>query len=1027
MSRPQRSESRLAPASMLRSAALALLPVLLTAALPDALGQQPEERQYTVRIYWTDARPVLDGQMQDPCWQNAEAIGDFRMFQKPGDAATEQTEVRLCYDADHLYVHWRLHESRMDKLAYGPPEDMRDILDFNGDVAELFLDPGKTRKRKIQFCASPLGTRYDGSGKKGANFNPEWNVKPLIGPAYWTLEMAIPFAELIHRDEFIGTPQPGDEWGIQFCRDQAHLHEWSQWKPTPRSFHETDKFGTAVFMGRKQGPQMPRVELVSDSRLWFGRGALRFELKPASPLSESEWQLSVDGTEQHRERRPVPQTGALAGAFHLADGGVWDARMTLYERDRKLYAARTFAVLPNVVRMLQTVRDQTDRAEQALQGFEHPAKPELADSIRRVRQDLGGSLVQVGKADDLTAADWGELVAAAEAVRKRWDEVEFDVHLIQHYPRDAGNVVPFAVGCAGPDEKVYRNTRYRGSLDEPVRLAAAGGEYESFQLVVIPFWRQLDNVTVSFSGLEGVSGHIPAAQFTHHLVDYVQLEGLDPDDRTMNSCEPDILWPGKPFAVPRGEVRAVWVDVLLPRGTAAGEYVGSIEVSAEGRSIHKPVRVHSYGFDLPKTATLDNNFWYGPTDYTWGRFYGAGHYGDIEYTPAMYEEHARTLSRYRVTCFADSVLTMSPHFTIYREPDGHFSFDFSKWEEFIRIGLKYGSNAYRGALSCNLGAMYIFRQDRQIVDRATGETVRIKDVMGDWFEQHKQGKAYWDTHPLYRDYLRAYIEFMKQMGILDMASWEIYDEPNSNARWLDMIRHHKFLREYAPELKLMNYGVEPLCRKAGKTALGLIDIWAPHLTGITPECLRTMQQRRAEFEEQFWFYTCGERRDKNGNHSPYLYYHRSYLGPRIHAWFAWKLKADGILIYAMSSVPEANIKLKHRDQQWPATPWSDGKSRGCGTLIYPGPNFELIPGMRLASIRDGLEDYEYFAYLHKRRAYLDPDTDGRLLEIIEDELEVEPSIISSHYVWTKNREELEQKRQRLAQLIAQVSRIIDAK
>jgi hypothetical protein len=313
--------------------------------------------------------------------------------------------------------------------------------------------------------------------------------------------------------------------------------------------------------------------------------------------------------------------------------------------------------------------------------------------------------------------------------------------------------------------------------------------------------------------------------------------------------------------------------------------------------------------------------------------------------------------------------------------------------------------------------MYIFWEHRKIVDRASGNELPISEAIPDWLKGQADGTTYWDTHPIYRDYLKAYLEFLKRVGVFAMASWEIYDEPNSNPRWLDMLRHHQFLRQYVPELKLTNYGVDPTQRKAGTTALGLIDTWAPHLPDITPECLQLMQERRVRFGEKFWFYTCGERSDKDGNLSPYLLYHRSYLGPRLHAWYAWSLKADGMLIFAMSGIPEANVKPKARDQQWPATDWLDGKSRGCGTLIYPGPGFELVPGMRLASIRDGLEDYDYLHLLHGLLAYLDPEDGKDLVAAVERELRLEPEILDGCFHWTHDRHVLEAKRDRLAALI----------
>ena len=994
--------------------------VILFTSVLVGFAVEPPGKEYVLNVYWTDVAPVLDGKMTDACWGAAECITDFRTFQKPEECATQQTEVRVCYDAANLYLFWKLHEARMDKLLYGAPEDMRDMLDFNGDVAEMFFDPGKTREHKVQLCASPLGTRFDGSSKRGVHFSPEWSVKAGIAADHWTLEIMVPFAELAHEGEFMATPQVAEEWGIQFCRDQAHLHEWSQWRPTPRGFHEVDKFGTAIFRGRRDGRALPRVTRASEELLRFGAGALEFTVDAGGAPLTAKYSLRRGDTTVPDASVTV-EGGVVRAPYHIVEGGRWAFSLEAHSGTQLVYTAFSFSVLPPVARQLREIGEQTRLARDALTGFRHPAVPGLTASLERLEAAAATPLAALGKAQDLSPGEWNDLVKATEGALRQWETARFDLHLVKLF-RELEDARSFAVGVAGPDEKIYRHTLYNGGLTAPVEVSAAGGEYESFQLVVIPFWQKLTGVQVEFSDLRGGGGRavVPAASLSYRLVDYVTLDGADPDDPELHAQEPDILWAARPFDVDKGQVQSVWVDVRVPPGTPLGDYTGTVRVTAGETTVTRPIVVHAFGFDLPVTASLENNFWFGPTDYSWGNFYGSGHYGDTEYTLEMYKKHAAMLSRYRVTCFADSVLTMSPHFTIYREADGHYSFDFSRWEEFIKVGLAHGSNSYRASLSCNLGAMYLFKKWRKVIDRETGEEIVLETLIGDWLAGFKEGTAYWDTHPVYLDYLKAYIAFMKRVGVFEMASWEIYDEPNSNPRWLDMIRHHKFLRRYVPELKLTNYGMEPTGRKAGKTALGLIDVWAPHLTGITPERLRIMHERRQRFNEKFWFYTCSERYDKDKNLSPFLYYHRSYLGPRIHGWFAWRLRADGMLIFAMSSVPKINVKKKNRDQQWPASAWHDGKSRGCGVLIYPGPDYELIPSMRLASVRDGLEDYEYFHTLHGLLAYLDLETDAALMASVERELEIEGEIIETHYIWTKDRGLLERKRARLAALIRQV-------
>ena len=50
------------------------------------------------------AAPRLDGTLNDPIWQRAPIVADFRQREPlETQAATEKTEVRILYDARHVY------------------------------------------------------------------------------------------------------------------------------------------------------------------------------------------------------------------------------------------------------------------------------------------------------------------------------------------------------------------------------------------------------------------------------------------------------------------------------------------------------------------------------------------------------------------------------------------------------------------------------------------------------------------------------------------------------------------------------------------------------------------------------------------------------------------------------------------------------------------------------------------------------------------------------------------------------------
>ena len=958
----------------------------------------------TIDICWTDAPPAIDGKMDDACWRDASCAKDFGLFQKAG-WPTRQTEVYVCYDAANLYVFWKLLESDMDKFCPGNPPDLKDFVTWK-DTPELFLDPGCTRKHFFQFVACWQGAQYDGSSKRGRGFNAEWQVKGGLFERGWTMEMAVPFTELIHPGEFIGTPRPGDRWGINFCRNQGSNSEWSQWETSMQGFQEPARFGTAVFRGRKRGPALPVVKARPSKPLFFGVGSLAFTIDGAAQGLAGERAMVRNGRKTSKRASHVAGREWTA-PYTITAGGVWDVRVKLTQTGRTVYTGRARARLPRVAETVAQVRKAVDEAEGRLRGFDHPAAGELRKTVAGLETASAKSAGRLSHADRLTHADWQTLVRESGSLMKRWEGVRFDVNLIRFYPK-TDTPAAFALGTARADEKVYRDTLYDGAVDGTVQCSLAGRETESFQILVLPFWKTLRNVSVRFSDLKGKGRTIPAGNLRWSRVEYVTIDDPDPDDPELHPHEPDILMPGKPFRVARGEMRSVWVDVHLPAGTPAGDYTGKVTVEAEGYAASRPLRVHAYGFDLPQAPSLKNNHWFGFC--RWQPFYG-----HPRYTPELFERHVAVLSRYRSAAIPVDWENHTP--PIYVEKDGRFTFDWTTQDRYIRIALKYGANCHWASQSCGLAALIPFTTGHwPIINRATGKKGTIEPYIKQWREQ----KRYYDENPIYRAYLKSCIQHLKRLGILDVSYWELYDEvgPTYKTPWLDMIRHHTFLKQFVPELKLLNWGLVPTMVAEGKSPVGLIDAWGPHLTHLAkePELLRALYQRRAKHGEEFWFYVCGGKSDSRGLDSPFTYYHKPYLGARIIPWMAWKYQVDGFLIWTMNSVPTPNI-VKEPQRRWPNAPWHDGRTRGCGTLAYPGPNYELIPGMRLAQLRDGMEDYEYFHVLRDAASKLDKARHRALLRKIEKELLIEPSIVADVYSWTKDVTTLAAKRARLAKLI----------
>ena len=162
-----------------------------------------------------------------------------------------------------------------------------------------------------------------------------------------------------------------------------------------------------------------------------------------------------------------------------------------------------------------------------------------------------------------------------------------------------------------------------------VRLAAARGEYESFQIVANGSSKGLSNVNVTVSDLQGPNGQvIPKGNFSLYREKYMKVTSSSPNRGNNHPLPPgwypDALIPfvdpatGKPpvnaslkavpFDVKAGENQPIWVDVLVPRGAAAGEYTGKYTVTSNQGNFDGTVKLTVWNFTLPTAPKLKSSF-----------------------------------------------------------------------------------------------------------------------------------------------------------------------------------------------------------------------------------------------------------------------------------------------------------------------------------------------------------------------------------------------------------------------------------
>lgn len=174
---------------------------------------------------------VVDGDLNEPIWQSAEAATAFKQEDPDQGAPTRQkTEVRLAFDDDALYVGARMFDTRPDSIV---AELVRRDGSAASDVFFVFLDPFHDKRTGYYFGMTAAGTQMDGvflnDGWDDDSWDGVWNARVRRDSQGWTAEMRIPFSQLRF------TAANPMVWGVNFKRFVNRYNEEDLLEYTPRN------------------------------------------------------------------------------------------------------------------------------------------------------------------------------------------------------------------------------------------------------------------------------------------------------------------------------------------------------------------------------------------------------------------------------------------------------------------------------------------------------------------------------------------------------------------------------------------------------------------------------------------------------------------------------------------------------------------------------------------------------------------------------------------------------------------------
>jgi hypothetical protein len=130
---------------------------LVACCLAPVDAQSPEEtaQRKSVRVVRTDVPPVIDGKLDDACWNLAAPIGALtQMDPLVAKPATEDTEVRLLYDDARLYIGVRCFDKEPAKIV--ATQMKRDASLETDDRIEIVIDTFHDKRNAFYFEMSPV-------------------------------------------------------------------------------------------------------------------------------------------------------------------------------------------------------------------------------------------------------------------------------------------------------------------------------------------------------------------------------------------------------------------------------------------------------------------------------------------------------------------------------------------------------------------------------------------------------------------------------------------------------------------------------------------------------------------------------------------------------------------------------------------------------------------------------------------------------------------------------------------------------
>ncbi|MBR4938454.1 MAG: DUF4091 domain-containing protein [Kiritimatiellae bacterium] len=529
-----------------------------------------------------------------------------------------------------------------------------------------------------------------------------------------------------------------------------------------------------------------------------------------------------------------------------------------------------------------------------------------------------------------------------------------------------GERLPAAEGIqlwrASSGRKVMRDAEVPSATAGEVVVKTAANEAEAVQLVITPE-RDLQDVRLEVEGpliakRRGVfkKGGIDVSAVEilreHYLDITITTDQLGTRDAWPDALPPqdEGLWPAK-----GGESTPFWIKVKPPKGTPKGVYLGMLLVkyietgAAKAKVLSVPFEVEVFGFELPDEMTIKTPF--GINYNTIYHYHRATNASD---KAAVKERYLKFLGDNHISPYPIGNAQPVLKWKNLKDPQNvSLTIDWEKFDRETEDAIaKYHFNAIKVPLQGLGGGNQNIRHKAQIAGVERGSLLYEK---------------------MMKMYLREVERHFEEKGWIDKAFVYWFDEPLGQD-YAYVNAGMDTLKKYAPKLRRM------ITNRCTADLMDTINTWCPvphhlHVPELD-EC-----RRRGD---EMWWYICSSPPAT----LPGCQIDHPGTDLRVWLWQSWDEDISGILIWTVvwwsgrAGYPDMNNQQdpyldpvgwgKRYNPGVKVSVWGNGDGRFC----YPplsarnGRQKETVIAdpvscIRMEMLRDGIEDYEYFAMLKR--------------------------------------------------------------